>query len=103
MEALKDGECANHRGFVRNCPLLRELCVCLDALANFFAFLSKKLAKTVSGDKTPVFTNGQALMCGMFKPIPTSTARKLDELSTEMTWYINEINEEYISASLRQF
>jgi hypothetical protein len=101
MEALEEGECAKHRGFVRNCPILRELCVCLDLIINFFAFLIQKITKIVSGDKTNVFANGQAFMCGMFKPIPTSTRRQLDELNTDMTWCIREIKEEAASGQLR--
>jgi hypothetical protein len=31
----------------------------------------------------------------MFKPIPTSTAPKVDELNEDMAWYIKEIEEEY--------
>ena len=84
-----------NRGFVRNCPILRELCVCLDLIANFFDFLDKKIAKMISGDKTPIFSNMQAFKYGMFKPIPTTTARKVDELNNDITWYINEIENEY--------
>ncbi|MCX7091777.1 MAG: J domain-containing protein [Legionellales bacterium] len=94
-EAQNDSEFANHRSFGRNCPVLRELCVCLDLMVNFFAFLDKKIGRTISGDKTPFFANMQEFKCGMFKPIPTSTARKVDELNEDMAWYIKEIEEGY--------
>ena len=94
-EAQNDGEFANHRSFVRNCPVLRELCVCLDLIVNFVAFLDKKIGKTLSGNKAPVFANMQEFKSGMFKPISTSTARKVEELHTDMEWYIKEIEDEY--------
>ena len=31
----------------------------------------------------------------MFKPIPTTTERKVDELNTDMAWYVTNIEEEY--------
>lgn len=95
IAAQTDGEFAIHRGFVRNCPILRELCVCLDLIVNFFDFLVKKLSKIFSADKTPVFSNMQEFKCGMFKPIPTNTARRVDELNTDMTWYIKNIENQY--------
>lgn len=94
-EAQNDGEFANHRSFVRNCPVFRELCVCLDLIVNFVAFLDKKIGKTISGNKEPVFANMQEFKSGMFKPISTSTARKVEELHTDMEWYIKEIEDEY--------
>lgn len=97
-EAQSDGEFAMHRSFTRNCPILRELCVCLDLTVNFFAFLEKKIKKTVSGDKTPVFATMKEFRYGMFKPILTSTALKVDELNTDVTWYIKEIEYSYKQA-----
>ena len=97
-EAQTDGEFSIHRGFVRNCPILRELCVCIDLIANFFDFLDKKIAKMAFGDKTPVFSNMQEFKYGMFKPIPTTTAHKVDELNTDITWYVNEIEREHKDA-----
>lgn len=87
-DAQNDGEFANHRSFGRNCPVLRELCVCLDLMVNFFAFLDEKIRRTIFGNKTPVFANMQKFKCGMFKPIPASTARKVDELKEDIEWYI---------------
>ena len=97
-EAQNDSEFANHRSFGRNCPVLRELCVCLGLMVNFFAFLDKKIGRTISGDKTPFFANMQEFKCGMFKPIPTSTARKVDELNEDMAWYIKKIENKYNNA-----
>lgn len=97
-EAQDDGEFAIHRSFVRNCPVLRELCVCLDLMVNFFAFLDKKIEKTLSGNKVPVFANMQEFKFGMFKPIPTSTACKVEELNTDVDWYIENIEGKYKSA-----
>jgi curved DNA-binding protein CbpA len=94
-EAQDDGEFATHRSFVRNCPVLRERCICLDLMVNFFSFLDKKIGKTLSGNKVPVFANMQEFKSGMFKPIPTSTARKVEELNTDVDWYIKEIEVEY--------
>lgn len=96
--AQNDSEFVNHRSFGRNCPVLRELCVCLDLMVNFFAFLETKFGRTISGDKTPVFSNMQEFKCGMFKPIPTSTARNVDELNVDMAWYIEKIENEYKNA-----
>lgn len=95
LETQNDGELANHRSFVRNCPVLRELCVCLDLVVNFVTFLEKKIGKTLSGNKAPVFVNMQEFKSGMFKPIATSTAGKVEELHTDMDWYIKEIENEY--------
>lgn len=99
-EAQNDGEFGTHRSFVRNCPVLRELCVCLDVMANSFTFLDKKIGKTISGDQSPVFASMQAFRHGMFKPMHTSTMHKVDELNTDITWYIKEIEEAYNSSLL---
>lgn len=90
-----DDDIANHRGFVRDCPILRELLVCLDLIANFFPFLAKKINKAVSGDKTPVFANMQEFKYGMFKPAQTSTLRKVDEIKATVTWYIEAIEKRH--------
>jgi len=95
QEAQNEGEFAKHRGFERHCPILHELCVCLDLIVNFFDFLDKKIGKTISGDQTHVFENMKAFTCGMFKPIRTVSACKVDELKTDIEWYIGKINDEY--------
>lgn len=95
QQAQTEGEIFHHRGFVRNCPILRELCICLDLIVNFLSFLDKKIGKIISNDQTPVFANRQDFKNGMFKPPLTNTAQKVEDLKGDIEWYIQEIELRY--------
>ncbi|PJD93530.1 MAG: hypothetical protein CK423_07175 [Legionella sp.] len=94
-EAQKDGEFANHRGFMRNTSVLNQVCVCLDLILNFLGFLEEKIQKKLNHDQRPIYKSMEEFKLGMFKPAKTSTARNIDDLSTDIDWYIKQIENEY--------
>lgn len=94
-EAQKDGEFANHRGFMRNTPVFNQVCVCLDLILNFFGFLEEKIQRKLNHDPKPIYNSMEEFKLGMFKPAKTSTARNIDDLSADIDWYIKQIENEY--------
>lgn len=94
-KAQKDEEFTNHRGFMRNTPVLNQVCVCLDLILNFLGFLEEKIQKKLNHDERPIYKSMEQFKVGMFKPAKTSTARNIDDLSTDIDWYIKQIENEY--------
>lgn len=97
--AMEDGVFAQHQEFARTTPILRSLYEFMDILKNFFAFLDKKIGKTLSGDNTPVFANPEEFSAAMFKPEKTDSEAELDKLKADIQWYCREIESEYTRCS----